>query len=96
MSSRSRPLTQASRLGTWGDYTSIGAGACLKSCVVEHTVDIGEGCVIDQGAVVQNTWFGARCGGACGCFDHGGRWAATPLPRRAAAGGGRGRHHGQG
>ena len=27
----------------------VGAGACLKSCVVEHTVDIGEGCVIDEG-----------------------------------------------
>merc|ERR1719197_1367118 len=76
-----------------GDYTSIGAGACLKSCVVEHTVDIGEGCVIDQGAVVQNTVVlePGTVVPAGALITSGGRWAGNPaqlvasLPEEAAA-----------
>ena len=76
-----------------GDYTSIGAGACLKSCVVEHTVDIGEGCVIDQGAVVQNTVIlePGTVVPAGALITSGGRWAGNPaslvgpLPEEAAA-----------
>ena len=76
-----------------GDYTSIGAGSCLKSCVVEHTVDIGEGCVIDQGAVVQNTVVlePGTVVPAGALITSGGRWAGNPaqliasLPEEAAA-----------
>ena len=77
-----------------GDYTSVGAGSCLKSCVVEHTVDIGEGCVIDQGAVVQNTVVlePGTVVPAGALITSGGRWAGNPaqliapLPEEAAAG----------
>ena len=76
-----------------GDYTSVGAGSCLKSCVVEHTVDIGEGCVIDQGAVVQNTVIlePGTVVPAGALITSGGRWAGNPaqliaaLPEEAAA-----------
>ena len=76
-----------------GDYTSVGAGSCLKSCVVEHTVDIGEGCVIDQGAVVQNTVIlePGTVVPAGALITLGGRWAGNPaqliaaLPEEAAA-----------
>ena len=76
-----------------GDYTSVGAGSCLKSCVVEHTVDIGEGCVIDQGAVVQNTVVlePGTVVPAGALITSGGRWAGNPaqlvaaLPEEAAA-----------
>ena len=78
---------------TVGDYTSVGAGSCLKSCVVEHTVDIGEGCVIDQGAVVQNTVVlePGSVVPAGALITSGGRWAGNPaqliasLPEEAAA-----------
>jgi carbonic anhydrase/acetyltransferase-like protein (isoleucine patch superfamily) len=78
---------------TIGDYTSVGAGSCLKSCVVEHTVDIGEGCVIDQGAVVQNTVIlePGSVVPAGALITSGGRWAGNPaslvgpLPEEAAA-----------
>ena len=65
---------------TVGDYTSVGAGSCLKSCVVEHTVDIGEGCVIDQGAVVQNTVVlePGSVVPAGALITSGGRWAGNP------------------
>ena len=84
---------------TVGDYTSVGAGSCLKSCVVEHTVDIGEGCVIDQGAVVQNTVVlePGSVVPAGALITSGGRWAGNPatlvapLPEEAAAHSGQGR-----
>ena len=65
----------------------------MKSCVVEHTVDIGEGCVIDQGAVVQNTVVlePGSVVPAGALITSGGRWAGNPaqlvasLPEEAAA-----------
>ena len=65
----------------------------MKSCVVEHTVDIGEGCVIDQGAVVQNTVVlePGTVVPAGALITSGGRWAGNPaqliapLPEEAAA-----------
>ena len=83
---------------TIGDYTSVGAGSCLKSCVVEHTVDIGEGCVIDQGAVVQNTVVlepGRWC--PLGLSSHRGPVGGQPRSIGCfSTGGGRGRHRVQG
>lgn len=76
-----------------GDYTSIGPGACLKSCVVENNVDVGAGCVIDAGAVVQHTVIlePGTVVPAGALIPSGGRWAGNPaalveqLPEEALA-----------
>lgn len=77
-----------------GDYTSIGPGACLKSCVVENNVDVGAGCVIDAGAVVQHTVIlePGTVVPAGALIPSSGRWAGNPaalveqLPEEALAG----------
>jgi len=76
-----------------GDYTSIGPGACLKSCVVENNVDVGAGCVIDAGAVVQHTVIlePGTVVPAGALIPSGGQWAGNPaalveqLPEEALA-----------
>ena len=36
-----------------GDYSSVGAGATLRSCTIEHSVDVGAGSCVLEGALVQ-------------------------------------------
>mmetsp|Transcript_13930 Transcript_13930/g.41492 ORF Transcript_13930/g.41492 Transcript_13930/m.41492 type:complete len:202 (-) Transcript_13930:42-647(-) len=63
-----------------GDGVSIGAGATLRSCVVEHNVSIGAGAAVLEGAVVQANSIlepGAVVP-AGGLIPAGEKWAGNP------------------
>jgi len=63
-----------------GDYVSVGAGATLTSCTIEHNVVVGDGAVVGAGAVVQTNAVLApgTVVPAGGLIPAGERWAGNP------------------